>query len=448
MQRARDGRERFPFGIVGTAPLRSPAFRRWLAAATLVNICLWTYLTGLTWTMLARTDSAATVSLIQTLMTLPLPLVMLPAGLLTDRFGSRPMMTAAYIGYASCVGLSGVLVLGTAVPVPAVLALAFALGCFDALNVVATPVFVGRSVPPEQMGAAIGLSTLSAGFGRIAGGPLGGLIVGAVGPSAALLPAAGVLLLALVVVRTLPRVAAGQSAVRWRYGDLTAAFGWARTSALTRLLLVLGATMALLVSGYVALLPVAIRQLVGGGAPQLGLGIAAGGVGVIVASFFIDPIGRRLGRVRTALLGLTSAAVLLGALSWSHAFGLTALLIGLLSAAVATFSATTNLLLQSSAPGALRGRVLALYGLVFYTLQPIGIVTAGILADRLNVGQVLLGMSGATLVALAAVVVLNRPVWPAIRGRDMLSARGLEPVEPAIAPAVNPEIGSEPAGGS
>jgi hypothetical protein len=54
------------FGVVGTAPLRSPAFRRWLVAATLVNVCLWTYLTGLTWTILARTDSAATVSLIQT----------------------------------------------------------------------------------------------------------------------------------------------------------------------------------------------------------------------------------------------------------------------------------------------------------------------------------------------------------------------------------------------
>jgi predicted MFS family arabinose efflux permease len=79
-----------------------------------------------------------------------------------------------------------------------VLGLAFCAGsAFDALNVVALAVFVGRSVPPEVMPAAIGLSTLSAGLGRIAGGPLGGLVVGTFGPSAALIPAAVALVFAL-----------------------------------------------------------------------------------------------------------------------------------------------------------------------------------------------------------------------------------------------------------
>ena len=72
-------------------------------------------------------------------MTVPLPLVMLPAGLLTDRFGSRSVMRVAYAGYATCVALTGALLLGDALPVVAVLGLAFALGCFDALNVVASP---------------------------------------------------------------------------------------------------------------------------------------------------------------------------------------------------------------------------------------------------------------------------------------------------------------------
>ena len=56
--------------MVGTAPLRSPAFRRYLVASGLVNVCLWTYETGLAWTVLDRTGSATTVSLIQTMMTI------------------------------------------------------------------------------------------------------------------------------------------------------------------------------------------------------------------------------------------------------------------------------------------------------------------------------------------------------------------------------------------
>jgi MFS family permease len=267
------------------------------------------------------------------------------------------------------------------------------------------------------MGAASGLSTLSAGFGRIAGGPLGGALVGTFGASGALLPAAAVLLLALVVVTSLPTVAGGQSAVRWRFGDLTAAFTWARGTPLARLLVLLGATMALSVSGYVVLLPTATRQLVGAGAPELGLLTAAGGLGVIVAAFFIDAIGRRVGRVRTAMLGLSAAALLLAVLAGSRTFVLTALVVGLISASSATFSATTSLLLQSSAPGALRGRVVALYGLVFYTLQPIGIVSVGVLTDRLGVAEVLLAMSATTAAAITLIVLMNRSVWRAVTGR-------------------------------
>ena len=409
--------------MVGTAPLRSPAFRRYLLASGLVNVCLWTYETGLAWTVLDRTGSATTVSLIQTLMTIPLPLAMLPAGLLADRFGSRGMMMVAYLGYASCVGLTGLLVLDNNLPVAGVLGLAFALGCFDALNVVSAPVFVGRSVPPSEMGAAIGLATLSAGFGRVAGGPLGGALVGAFGPSAALLPAAAVLLLAFIVVASLPRVSGGQSAVRWRFGDLTAAVSWARGAPLARLLLLLGATMALSVSGYIVLLPSITRQLVDGGAPQLGLLTAAGGLGVMIAAFFIDAIGRRLGRVRTVLLGLSTAALLLTVLAGSTVFLLTALVVGLISAATATFSATTNLLLQSTAPGALRGRVVALYGLVFYALQPIGLVAMGILTDRFGVAEVLVGMSVSTIAAIGMIVLLNRAVVQAAIRHDPYEAQ-------------------------
>src|SRR5439155_5723992 len=107
------------------APLSSPAFRRYLVAASLVNLCLWAYQTSMTWTILDRTGSAGTVSLQQTLMTVPIPLAMLPAGLLTDRFGSRPMMITAYLGYLGCVGLTGLLTLGGAFPIQATLGLAF-----------------------------------------------------------------------------------------------------------------------------------------------------------------------------------------------------------------------------------------------------------------------------------------------------------------------------------
>ena len=397
---------RIPRGSL--APLASPAFRRYLLAATIISICLWTYQTSVTWTLLTQTGSAASVSLLQTLMTVPLPLAMLPAGLLTDRFGSRPMMLMAIAGYTLAVGLTGIFVLGDAVPVAGVLALGFLLGCFDALNVVAAPVFVGRSVPPGQMAAAIGLSALNVGLGRILGGALGGAVVSAFGPSAALLPATGGLVMAMAVVATLPRLGGADSAIRWRFGDVVAAMGWARRTPVAIALLMLGATVALFLAGYVVLLPVVARDLLGAGPAQLGLLTASGGAGVIAAAFLIDPIGRRLGRGRTIIASLAVASLLLAVLAAVRILPASALTVGLLAGAASTFSATTNLLLQSLAPPNLRGRAVALYGLVYYSLQPIGLFGAGVAADGLGVAAVLAVMGACALAAGGAIAIGSR----------------------------------------
>ena len=432
-------------GRFSPAPLRSPLFRRWLLASAIVNVCLWIYVTGVTWTVLARTGSAASVSLVQTLMTIPLPLAMLPAGILTDRFGAHRMMRVAYVGYASCIGVTGLLFANDALPISLVLAMAFLLGCFDAQNVVASPVFVGRSVPPEQMSAAISFSVLSAGLGRILGGPIGGAAVSAFGPSAALLPAAVALGFALVVVITLPAVARGESLVRWRPGDLLAGVRWARRTTIARFVLGLGATMSLFVSGYIALLPIAAKVLVGGGAAELGWITAAGGIGVIAASFAIDAIGRNLGRIRTVLGALAVLSVLLVVLASSRSFLLTASLVGLMSAMTATYTATTSGLLQAAAPPAIRGRAVALYGLVYYTLQPVGIVAIGLLTDRFGAPEVLAGMAAATALALVLIVATNRAIWPALLGRSLADGSDAAPTPTS---ALVADVGADPVTGT
>jgi MFS family permease len=394
--------------FAGAEPLRSPTFRRYLAISTTIALCLWTYQTSLTWTLLETTDSSAAVSLLQTLMTIPLPLALLPAGLLTDRFGARPMLAVAISGYVLAVGGTGLLALTGNLTVPLALAFAFLLGIFDALNVVAGPVFVGRSVPPAQMGAAIGLSTLGNGIGRIVGGPLGGATVAAFGPAGALLPAAGGLLFALLLATTLPKPDPTESAVRWRPGELLAAFGWARRTPAAIAIVALGASVALFMSGFVVLLPAVARDLLGAGSTQLGLLAASSGLGVLLAAFAIDPVGRRIGRRRIIAVALLVASGLLVTLGQVSVLPVAALVVGMLSASAATFSATVNLTLQSLASVSIRGRVLALYGLVFYALQPIGFVGVGLAADRFGVSMTLAAMGAATAASTLTIVGLGR----------------------------------------
>src|SRR5206468_8133274 len=115
-----------------------------------------------------------------------------------------------------------------------------------------------------------------------------------------------------------------------------------------------------------------------------------------------------------------------------------------MSAMTATYSATTSLLLQAAAPLSIRGRAIALYGLVFYALQPIGIVVIGVLTDRFGAPQVLVGMSLATATSLALIVATNRALWPAI----LRDAPPPAPVEEGPRPAVMGEVGPSAAPGS
>jgi hypothetical protein len=94
------------------------------------------------------------------------------------------------------------------------------------------------------------------------------------------------------------------------------------------------------------------------------------------------------------------------------------------------FSATTSLLLQSHAPGSLRGRAIALYGLVYFTLQPIGLVAAGIWADHIGASETLLAMGLLSLAAIGAIVDSNRSIWHAT-----IPAIEAVPAEPARAAA-------------
>ena len=118
-------------------------------------------------------------------------------------------------------------------------------------------------------------------------------------------------------------------------------------------------------------------------------------------------------------MALVVAGALLTALGSSHAFLASAVIVAVLAGTIATYSATASMLLQSAAPGSLRGRAVALYGIVFYTLQPIGIVGLGLLADRFGVGTVLVGMSCATVLAVALIIAANRAIGPALLGRDI-----------------------------
>ena len=89
---------------------------------------------------------------------------------------------------------------------------------------------------------------------------------------------------------------------------------------------------------------------------------------------------------------------------------LSALLAALVAGATNAFGVTEGLLLQTMTPPPIRGRVLAIDGVVANIANPIGILAAGLLVDRLGGRVVLVGMAVIALVGVLAILTIRRPM--------------------------------------
>ena len=185
-------------------PFASPGYRRYFLATALVALALWIYQPALEWIVLIETGRAAAVGLLQTALIVSIALATLPSGLLTARYGPRRTLTASILGLAGMVGLIALVAAVDRLTFEVALVLSFATGLFDGLFSVPAALLVAQVVAPRFIGAAIGLSYLTSGLGRLVGGPLGGTVLQLAGPVPAFLPAALILVVAASVVFTLP----------------------------------------------------------------------------------------------------------------------------------------------------------------------------------------------------------------------------------------------------
>src|SRR5205807_6101794 len=80
----------------------------------------------------------------------------------------------------------------------------------------------------------------------------------------------------------------------------------------------------------------------------------------------------------------TSFGVGLIAFAWSRVFWLSAILLVPVGMSLMVEMAASNTLIQSMVPDHLRGRVMAVYSMMFMGMAPFGALFAGALADRMG----------------------------------------------------------------
>jgi len=196
-----------------------------------------------------------------------------------------------------------------------------------------------------------------------------------------------------------------------------------------RAILLLLGLVSLVGMPYSVLMPVFASKILHGGARELGMLMGATGVGALLGALSLATrVGvRGLGRVIAMCAGGFGASLILFA--FSGVFWLSMVLLLPVGFTMMVQMAASNTLLQTMVPDQMRGRVIAVYSMMFMGMAPFGAFFAGAIADRIGApGTVAIG--GVACIAGAAAFGVN---LPNIRGkaREMILAQGMTGGAPA-----------------
>ena len=165
-----------------------------------------------------------------------------------------------------------------------------------------------------------------------------------------------------------------------------------------------------------------------GGARGLGILMGATGVGALLGALTLAGRSgvRGLGNLVAGAAAGFGATLML--FSFSRWFRLSAVILVATGFCMMLQMACTNTLLQSMVPDRLRGRVMALYSMMFMGMAPFGALYAGLTASQ--IGAPLTVAAGAAGCLLAAAVFASRV--PGLRGqaRQLILAQGIVGSEP------------------
>jgi MFS family permease len=391
------------------ATLKHVAFRTLLGGGTLYFIGSFMQSTAAAWMMVELTGSSFLAALVQTAVFLPMFLLALPAGVLGDIADRRRLMMGALAAQAVAVALLAVLgLLGKAGPA-SVLLLIFAAGCCTALMSPAWNTGLAESVPREDLPQAITLVGIAYNAARALGPAFAGGVyaLGGAGPNFAA-AFVGVALMAWTVHRYPPAPHPPSRLPAERlWGGMASGLRFAWHSPAVFAQLVRTVAYAAAGSALWALLPAIAAQRLGMGAAGFGFLMGCMGTGAVAAGFLIGRWRVRYGLERLVAGGcIVFALAMLAAALLAWRWGVYAALFAAGAAWMAVMS-TFNTATQTSAPGWVRSRALAMHTLCALGSFAIGSALWGALSDLAGLQPALVA---AAALMLGGLLLARR--WP------------------------------------
>jgi MFS family permease len=314
--------------------------------------------------------------------------------------------------------------------------LAILLGVVNAFDIPVRQSFIAEMVGRDDLINAIALNSSMMNGARIVGPAVAGILVGLVGEGWCFL-LNGLSYLAVII--GLIFITAGNNPpgedVGSRWEAIVEGFRFVVHTRPVRALLLLLGLVSLMGMPYSVLMPIFADEILKGGPQALGVLMGAAGVGALLGAVMLA--GRQgvrgLGSwVMTACAGFGVSLILF---STSRTFWLSTCLLVPVGFSMMVQMASSNTLIQSMVPDRLRGRVMAVYSMMFVGMAPFGALFAGVIA-HLSGAPMTVAIGG---IACIAGAIVFRSHLPKIRaeGRQLILAQMMTAGEPADNEAPN-----------
>jgi MFS family permease len=334
-------------------------------------------------------------------------------GHIADTFDRRRVLIITQTSSMILAFVLAALTLGGVIQNWHIFLLAALLGVVNAVDVPVRQAFLVQMVEREDLMNAIALNSSMFNGARIVGPAVAGLLVAAIGEGWCFF-ANAVSYIAVItgLVMMSPRAVAPQSISSSPLANIAEGFRYVANTGPIRALLLLLGLASFAGMPYTVLMPVFADDIFHSGARGLGMLMGASGVGALIGSVMLAlrQTVRGLGRwVAIASATFGASAIVFGL---SRSFVLSMIVLVPVGTAMMVQMASSNTLIQSMVPDALRGRVMAVYSMMFVGLGPIGALIAGALAHRIGAPRTV--AAGGALTILGALAFALR--LPALRG--------------------------------
>jgi MFS family permease len=403
-------------------------FRLFFAGQAVSVTGTWMQMVAAAWLVLRLTDSGVALGIDTALAFGPILVLGPLGGTLADRLDKRRILLATQVAFALLALALWAVVATDVVELWMVYALSFLQGVVTSVDQPTRQSFFAEMVEPRDLPNAVSLNSAVMTGTRIVGPALAGVLIAGVGMEwCFLLNAVSFLavIAGLLAMRTeeLRPQRATRTPGAIRNG---LRYAW-RTDELRRPLILMS-VLFLFSFNYSVLIPLFAERTFDGDAGTLGLLFMVTGVGSLAGALVMA------GRPYPSERRLAGTAAGVGVVTLLVAFAPT------LPVAVATmfplgvasiaFFVTANSTLQLSSRPDMRGRVMALYGIVFLGSTPLAAPVAGWVGEHLGPR---VGLAGGGVIALATGLV---GLW-ALARRPAAEAVPLEPDRAVEDPALS-----------